>query len=122
MTINAVTGEVTWTPQAIQSPGTYPVTVRVSDGANPPGTAEHSLTLTVADLSSAPTPKPEVRADGTVALRWDTVAGVTYRVEVADGPAGPWQPLATVVGDGQPTTVTDNPGARSERYYRNVIP
>ncbi len=122
MTINAVTGEVKWTPQAIQSPGTYPVTVRVSDGATPPGTAEHSLTLTVADLSSAPTPKPQVRADGILALRWDTVAGITYRVELADGPAGPWRPLATVVGDGQPVTVLDNPGARSERYYRNVIP
>lgn len=122
MTINAATGEVKWTPQANQSPGTYPITVRVSDGATPPATADHSLTLTVADLSSAPTPAPEVRADGTVVLRWNTVVGVTYRVEVADGPAGPWQPLATVVGDGQPKSVTDNPGARTERYYRNVIP
>jgi hypothetical protein len=122
MTINAATGAVKWTPQATQSPGTYPVTVRVSDGANPPGIVEYSLTLTVADLSAAPTPAPEVRADGTVVLRWNTVAGVTYRVEVADSAAGPWQPLATVVGDGQPKSVTDNPGARSERYYRNVIP
>jgi len=37
--INATNGVFTWTPTEAQGPGSYPVTVRVSDNFSLPGTA-----------------------------------------------------------------------------------
>lgn len=122
LTLNATTGEATWTPLAVQGPGVYAVTVRVTDNGTPAKSAEHTLTLTVADSGSAPTPAATLEPDGSLTLTWPTVNGVTYRLEIADQASGPWQPLSTFTGTGSPVTGTDNPGARTERFYRIVIP
>ena len=45
--IDAATGLFTWTPTAAQAPGTYPVTVRVTDNGTPPLSATRSFSVTV---------------------------------------------------------------------------
>lgn len=120
--LDRATGAATWTPLAIQGPGEYTVTVRVTDSGSPVRSAEHTLVLTVVDSGSAPTPAATLNPEGTVTLTWPTLNGVTYRLEVADQADGRWQTLSTVTGTGARATTTDNPGARTERFYRLVIP
>ena len=50
--INPTTGVFTWTPGESDGPGTFPVTIRVTDSA--PATAETSFTITVTESNSAP--------------------------------------------------------------------
>jgi hypothetical protein len=52
-TIDPLTGTFTWTPNASQTAGVYPVTIRVTDNGNTPlsGTGTVNLTVTTATLS-----------------------------------------------------------------------
>ena len=50
--INPTTGVFTWTPAESDGPGTFPVTIRVTDSAK--ATAEISFTITVTESNSAP--------------------------------------------------------------------
>ena len=54
--INPVTGQFSWTPLLGQYPGTYVVTVRVTDNGNPPLSATSTFSVTVL----APPPPPPV--------------------------------------------------------------
>ena len=47
MTIDAQTGVITWTPAEGTGPGSYPVTVKVTDNGVPPLSATTSFTITV---------------------------------------------------------------------------
>jgi hypothetical protein len=122
LSLDRTAGAAVWTPLAIQAPGVYTVTVRVTDNGSPALSADHNLVLTVADTGSAPTPAATLKPDGTVSLTWPSVHGVTYRLEFADQADGRWLTLSTVIGTGDKATTTDNPGARTERFYRLVIP
>jgi hypothetical protein len=46
-TIGALSGVFTWTPDAAQAPGTYPITVRVTDNGVPPASAAQALQVEV---------------------------------------------------------------------------
>jgi hypothetical protein len=122
LSLDRTAGAAVWTPLAIQAPGVYTVTVRVTDNGSPALSADHNLVLTVADTGSAPTPAATLKPDGTVSLTWPSVHGVTYRLEFADQADGRWLTLSTVIGTGDKATTTDNPGARTDRFYRLVIP
>ena len=50
--IDPVSGVFSWTPSETQGPGSYPFTVRVSDGVT---NTDASITLTVIEVNSAPT-------------------------------------------------------------------
>ncbi len=50
-TINPTTGVISWTPTEAQGPGSFPVTVSVSDGTT---SATRSLTVTVSEVNVAP--------------------------------------------------------------------
>ena len=50
--LNPTTGVFTWTPGESDGPGTFPVTIRVTDSAK--ATAEISFTITVTESNSAP--------------------------------------------------------------------
>jgi hypothetical protein len=50
-TINGSTGAFSWTPTEAQGPGSYPFTVRASDGT---ANADAAITLTVTETNAAP--------------------------------------------------------------------
>lgn len=49
-----VTGEVSWTPTETDGPGTYQVTLQVTDDGSPPLSDEQTFTITVADVNQPP--------------------------------------------------------------------
>ena len=51
-TINPTTGVFTWTPGESAGPGSFPVTIRVTDSAS--GTAQASFTVAVTEVNTAP--------------------------------------------------------------------
>jgi hypothetical protein len=52
--INPTTGAFAWTPSEAQGPGTYPITVRVTDNGTPPLTDTETITITVNEVNAAP--------------------------------------------------------------------
>jgi hypothetical protein len=52
--VNELTGEFTWTPSEDQGPGTYPITLRVSDDAQPSGSAVRTFTVIVNETDNPP--------------------------------------------------------------------
>lgn len=55
MSINPTTGVITWTPSEAQGPGSYTITVVVSDDAQTPLSATNSFNVTVNEVNRAPT-------------------------------------------------------------------
>ncbi len=53
--VHPVTGIFIWTPTEAQGPGSYPITIRVSDNQVPAQSAARTFTVTVAETNSAPT-------------------------------------------------------------------
>jgi subtilisin family serine protease len=53
-TINEWTGAFSWTPTQSQAPGSYAITVRVTDNGSPPASAATSFTVIVTEINSAP--------------------------------------------------------------------
>jgi uncharacterized membrane-anchored protein len=51
-------GSFSWTPTETQGPGSYSVTVQVSDGGNPPLSAAQSFSVTVNEVNGPPTLAP----------------------------------------------------------------
>jgi autotransporter-associated beta strand protein len=54
MTINPTTGVISWTPSEAQGPGSFIVTVVVSDDAQTPLSATNTFNITVNEVNSAP--------------------------------------------------------------------
>ncbi len=54
MSIEPTTGVISWTPTEAQGPGTYPITVRVTDDGTPPMSATNSFTVVVNEVNTAP--------------------------------------------------------------------
>ena len=54
MTINPVSGVLTWAPTEVQGPGSYPVTVRVTDNGEPTASTTQPFTVTVFEANQAP--------------------------------------------------------------------
>ncbi|HUL51503.1 MAG TPA: lamin tail domain-containing protein, partial [Candidatus Nitrosotalea sp.] len=53
--INPNSGVFTWTPTEDQGPGSYPVTVRVTDNGSPPLSDFETITINVSEVNVAPT-------------------------------------------------------------------
>jgi hypothetical protein len=53
--INATTGVFTWSPAENQGPGSFPITIRVTDNGSPVRFAERTFTVVVAEVNQAPT-------------------------------------------------------------------
>jgi hypothetical protein len=70
----------------------------------------------------APQLKASLAPDGSVVIAWASQIGASYRVEVRDSWAAPWQTLKAFVADQETLSATDLAGARAERYYRVVSP
>jgi len=70
----------------------------------------------------APQLKASLAPDGGVVIAWSAQIGASYRVEVRDSWAAPWQTLKALVADQETLSATDPSGVRAERYYRVVSP
>ncbi len=54
-TIDPTTGAFSWTPTEAQGPGTYNITVRVTDNGSPARSDSRTFTVTVNEVNTAPT-------------------------------------------------------------------
>ncbi len=54
MTINANSGQISWTPTEAQGPGSFPVTVRVTYNGEPPLSATQPLSVSVSEVNLPP--------------------------------------------------------------------
>ena len=52
--VGSTSGVFTWTPTEAQGPGTYPITVRVTDNGSPPLSDTKSFTVIVNEVNSPP--------------------------------------------------------------------
>ena len=52
--INSSSGAFTWTPTEAQGPGSYPITVRVTDNGTPASNTFETITVTVNEVNTAP--------------------------------------------------------------------
>ncbi len=80
--INATTGEFTWTPDESQGPGGYPVTARVTDDGTPALDDAETFTITVnevADVPSVPVlispPSGTITTTQAITFTWQAGAG-----------------------------------------------
>jgi hypothetical protein len=63
-------------------------------------------------------------SDGTIQLTWNSVSGVTYRLQYTASLTSPnWTNLGgAITATGATTSATDSPGSNTARYYRVIIP
>jgi len=110
-------GQFTFTPSAAQTPGTYDITVIVTD--NGPGALRDMDTFSVTVL---PPPVAMITgSDGTsVEINFDTIPGRSYRVDYKTNITDPtWLPLnAPIPAPGTSMTITDNFAGQTQRFYR----
>ena len=52
--VNELTGEFSWTPSENQGPATYPITLRVTDDAQPNGSAQRTFNIVVNEVDNPP--------------------------------------------------------------------
>src|SRR5205823_5160289 len=57
-TIDAMSGVFTWMPTEAQGPGTYPVTIRVTDSGLPPLSIAETMVVTVNEVNATPVQAP----------------------------------------------------------------
>ena len=81
--IDPATGLFTWTPTEAQGPGTFTITIRVSDDGTPSLDDAETITVTVAEVNEAPT----LGAIGNQAVDEDTTLNFTATATDPDLPA-----------------------------------
>ena len=102
--LNASTGDFSWTPSEAQGPGTYPVTFTVTDNGDPAMSDSEAITITVSEVNVAPVANDDtygVNEGGTLDV---AAAGVLGNDTDADIPV---QPLTATLVSG-PTHGTLN--------------
>jgi hypothetical protein len=110
-------GHFTWTPSPAQTPGSYNITVVVTD--NGPGALSNMDTFSV---EVRPPPVAMVSgSDGmSISISFDTIPGRSYRVDYKTHINDPaWLPLnAPIVAPGTSMEITDNFGGEPQRFYK----
>ncbi len=89
-TMDPVTGAFSWAPNELQGPGTFPLTVSVTDDQVPPATATRTFQVTVREVNQPPVMPavPELVHDQPGTFRFRVVASdpdfqvLTHRVEL----------------------------------------
>ena len=121
--INSSSGAFTWTPTSAQVNTTNNITVRAKD--NGAGLLSDAKTFTVIVTSdplaaqSAPS-TATVSSGETVTLTWDSIVGVTYRVEYKNNLKSDWSALSEITATSDTTSVNVSNGHKN-RYYRIVV-
>jgi hypothetical protein len=117
-TIDLMTGAFSWTPNESQSPGRYPLTVRVTDNQIPPLGDTRSFTITV---YRRPTLAVAFTANDLVTITWGAVPGAVYRMQYKDDLSAPaWNDVAAgIIVTGSTASITDV--AARQRFYRVLV-
>src|SRR5262249_20166005 len=100
-TINPGSGVFTWIPNAIQGPGNFPITSRVTDDGSPSLSDTETITVTVNELNTAPI---------LIAISDQTItegATVSFNA-IASDPDVPAQTLTFSLDPGAPAGATIN--------------
>jgi hypothetical protein len=99
--INASSGAFTWTPTEAQGPGTYNITVRVTDSGAPSMSASETIQVTINEVNA----NPVLAAIGNQAVVVGTP--LTFTASAADGDL-PAQTLTYSLDAGAPAGATIN--------------
>lgn len=124
MSLDPQTGRLTWLPAANQRPSSHSITVKVTDDGVPSRSALRSFVVQAlaATEISAPVLEYEALADGSLRLSWDSVPGVTYRLQRSpDLQSGSWQLVEEFVA-GEDRSVRTLGTSLSARFFRLAVP
>lgn len=124
--IDRTSGRLTWIPSEAQGPGTYPITVRVTDNGDPALAAATTFDVTVEELNSPPLLQDitgQIAAEGspftlTAAAKDGDVPANPLTFSLVSGPKGmdisattgtiSWSPEETTGGRSFPVTIRVN--------------
>jgi hypothetical protein len=117
--IGSGSGVFTWTPATNQPPGTYSITVRVTDNGTPVLSDTKTFQITV--LNSPKVSSVEI-TNGMVNIRWESYAGRRYRVETTLNLSTPsWTQVGNdVFATGNSSTLSILAGSEPQRFYRLI--
>ncbi|MEX2140377.1 MAG: putative Ig domain-containing protein, partial [Pirellulales bacterium] len=98
-TINSATGAFSWTPSEAQGPGTFSITVRVTDDGDPALSDSETITITVSEVNQPPVLNPIGNRSG------DEGTAITFTATASD-PDSPANALVFSLDTGAPTGAT----------------
>jgi PKD repeat protein len=101
--INPSTGAFSWTPTEAQGPGSYPITIRVTNDGTPPLSDTETITVTVNETNAAPVLAAIGNKTGTVGLP------VTFTATATDADTPPNTLLIFSLDGGGPPGATIDP-------------
>lgn len=111
-TVDAATGEFSWTPGEEYGPGSYTITVRVEDGGMPAASATTSFTVTVGEVNQPP--EIELIADQMAVVGEELSLTI-----VATDPDQPEETLTFSLGPDAPEGATIDPATGVLRWTPN---
>jgi len=118
-TINPTTGAFNWSPTETQGPGSYPVTIRVTDNGSPVLNDAKTFTIVVSSVAELRLTGITMSGGASVTLTWSSQAGKTYRVESKDDlNQANWSPQGDYNATDSTTTATLSISGAPRRYYR----
>jgi hypothetical protein len=117
-TLDAATGQLTWTPSA-DDLGTNTIPVQIVDNGQPALTNSGTIRVVVTPRVAIVLTEIRLVPANSVALTWASEPGRTYQLESRDalGPGG-WSPAGQFTATESTTTATNDVAGRTERYYR----
>jgi hypothetical protein len=122
VSLDATTGQFSWTPTDGQAGASYPLTVEVTDNGNPSLSDTKTISVTVA---SRPVITAVRLVGERIQLTWTSIAGQRYRLQYQSQlGTGPWTDLPGEVGaTADSTTAEDVSSLTTQRFYRvQVLP
>ena len=116
MTINATNGVLTWRPTIAQSPGIYPVTVKVADNGSPSLSDTNIFNVTV-DLPANPVVSSVGLSNGQINFTVTGDSGPDYIVQASTNLTS-WSSLWTNLSATPPFSFTNAATNFSQRFFR----
>lgn len=120
--IDPETGAFSWTPSEAQGPGNYTISVRVTDNGTPALSSTNSFVVEVTEPNNPPVLAASASPDGNVVFSWLGFSGKTYQFQYKnDLSETNWtnfgEPIVATGGD---LSVTNDPSAQAQRFFRIV--